>query len=412
MYDWRMAEQLTARPFAEPRRLVERIRHVNAHAVDSVLALAFTAGALATVAGRIGTEDEFRDDDFLGIALLLLQTLPIAARTAAPLAALTVSVAAISLHIGLGYQGVPVGTFAALVIVYTAASLEEFRRALIAGVVTMAGVTIYFATDRGDPSLFGAVTTYATYAAGWGLGVYARSRREYAHVIEDRAALLEREREVRAREAVADERARIARELHDIVGHALNVIVIQSGGAQRVLESKPDVAREALSSIESTGRAALTDMERMIGILRATEDSGDGYGPQPGLGNIAELASRVSDAGLPVQVTVEGKPAALPPSVDLSAYRIIQEALTNALKYAGPARATVTIRHAADALQLEIVDDGRGTVGERPVRDGGGRGLIGMRERVALFGGELDVGPRLEGGFRVHARLPLTGGAS
>jgi signal transduction histidine kinase len=403
--------ELTRAPAARTP-LFERIRTVNPHAVDSVLALAFTGAALATVVSRVGTDDEFREDDFLGVALLLLQTLPIAARTAAPLAALIVSVAAISLHIGLGYQGVPVGTFAALVIVYSAASLEEFRRALIAGAITFAGVTIYFATDRGDPGLAGAVTTYATYAAGWGLGVYSRSRRQYAHVMEERAMLLEREREVRAREAVADERARIARELHDIVGHALNVIVIQSGAAQRVLQSKPETAREALASIESTGRSALTDMERMIGILRATEEGAGGFSPQPGLSDVAELAARVSDAGLPVHVTVEGAPAALPPSVDLSAFRIIQEALTNALKYAGPARATVSIRHAAGALELEIIDDGRGAEGERAAFDGGGRGLIGMRERVGLFGGDLDVGPRPEGGFRVHARLPLPGGAS
>ena len=240
--------------------------------------------------------------------------------------------------------------------------------------------------------------------------MYARSRREYTNIVEERASLLEREREVRAREAVADERARIARELHDIVGHALNLIVIQSGGAQRVFQSKPELARDSLASIESTGRRALTDMERMLGILRGAAEVDEVLSPQPGLSQVESLAARVSQAGLPVEVTVEGAPVALPPSVDLSAYRIIQEALTNALKHAGPAHATVKISHFPDSLELEITDDGQGASGEGAGDYQGGRGLIGMRERVALFGGELSVGPRSGGGFRVHVRLPLGGG--
>ena len=392
------------------KHLIERVRGVNPHAVDALLALGFTAAALWTVAARVGGDDAYRDDDFFGIALLLLQTLPIAARSVGPLGALTVSVAAISLHIAIGYQGVPAGTFAALVILYSAASLTDIRQGILAALMTAAGITIYFATDRGDPSLAQAVTTYATYAAAWGLGMYARSRREYTNVVEERASLLEREREVRAREAVADERARIARELHDMVGHALNLIVIQSGGAQRVFPSKPELVRDSLASIESTGRQALTDMERMLGILRGTEEADDALSPQPGLSHVDSLAAQVSEAGLPVEVTVEGTPVALASSVDLSAYRIIQEALTNALKHAGPAHASVKIRHGADSLELEITDDGQGASGDRVGDDKGRRGLIGMRERVGLFGGELSVGPRPEGGFRVHARLPLGGG--
>jgi signal transduction histidine kinase len=392
------------------RDLIRRLRSIDPHAVDALLALGFTAAALWTVAERVGGDDAFRDDDFFGIGLLLLQTLPIAARSVAPLGALTVSVAAISLHIAIGYEGVPAGTFAALVILYSAASLTDIRQGIMAALIAAAGITIYFATDRGDPGLTQAVTTYATYAAGWGLGTYARSRREYTNIVEERASLLEREREVRAREAVADERARIARELHDIVGHALNLIVIQSGGAQRVFQSKPELARDSLASIESTGRQALTDMARMLGILRGTEEADEALSPQPGLSHIGSLAAHVSEAGLPVEVTVEGTPVALPSSVDLSAYRIIQEALTNALKHAGPAHASVKIRHGPDSLELEITDDGQGTSGERAGDDQGGRGLIGMRERVGLFGGELSVGPRPGGGFRIHVRLPLGGG--
>ncbi len=389
------------------KHLIQRIRNMNPHAVDALLALGFTGAALWTVANRVGGDDPYRGDGFLGIVLLLLQTLPIAARTVAPLGALTVSVAAISLHIAVGYEGVPAGTFAALVILYSAASLTDTRRGILAALMTVAGITIYFTTDRGDPGITQALSTYATYAAAWGLGMYARSRRQYTDVVEERATLLEREREARAREAVADERARIARELHDIVGHALNLVVIQAGGAQRAIESKPDLVRESLASIESTGRQALVDMERMLGILRGVDEQGEALSPQPGIDQVDSLAARVSEAGLPVEVSVDGIPTPLPPSIDLSAYRIIQEALTNALKHAGPAHASVTIRHGPDSLELEITDDGAGLSGERAGDDEGARGLIGMRERVALFGGELSVGPMPEGGFRVHARLPL-----
>jgi signal transduction histidine kinase len=399
-------------------RLWGRARRVNPHAVDALLAAAFTAGALWTVAARVSEgADPYRDDDALGMALLLLQTLPIAARTAAPLAALAVSVAAIALHIGIGYEGVPAGTFSALVILYSAASQTDLRQSLIAALLTAGGIAAYFTFDRGDPGLAPAVTTSATYAAAWGVGMYVRSRRAYTNVVEERARLIEREREVREREAVADERARIARELHDVVGHALNLIVIQSGGAQRVMEAKPDLARDSLASIEATGRQALSDMERMLGMLRAAGDGDDGLSPQPGLGDVDALAARVSEAGLPVAVKVEGAAAELPASVDLSAYRIIQEALTNALKHAGPARAAVTIRYTRDGVDLEVVDDGRGIDrGEAASATLGGRGLIGMQERVSLFGGDFDAGPRPEGGFRVHAVLPLkataTGGAA
>jgi signal transduction histidine kinase len=395
----------------QAKRLFERIRGVHPYPVDALLALGFTAAALWTLAERVGGNDAFRDDDFFGITLVLLQTLPIAVRRVAPLMALAVSVTAISLHIGIGYEGVAAGTFAALVILYSAASLADPRRGIIAALITAAGLTIYFTTDRGNPGLTQAVTTAATYAAAWGLGTYARSRREYTSVIEERASLLDREREVLAREAVADERARIARELHDIVGHALSLIVIQSGGAQRVFESKPELARESLASIESTGREALTDMERMLGMLRASGVADEPLSPQPGVSDVDDLAARVSRAGLPVEVRVEGTPVSLPPSVDLSAYRIIQEALTNTLKHAGPAHAYVNIRYERHSLDLEIVDDGPGNPAvSADDHRGGGRGLIGMKERVSLFGGELTAGLRPEGGFRVHVRLPVVGG--
>ena len=397
---------------ARARQIVDRAQRLNPNAVDAAIALAFTAAALWIVAIRIGEDTAYRDGDALGIVLLLLQTLPLAVRRVAPLAALAVCAGAVSLYAILGYQGVWAGTFAALILLFTTASLTDLRHALAGLALAGVAIVIYFAADRGDSGALAAVTTFATYSVAWGIGVLLRSRREYTAVVEERASLLERDREVRAREAVADERARIARELHDIVGHALNLIVIQSSGAQRVFETKPEVARETLASIESTGRNALGDMERMLGMLRSTQLNDDALSPQPGLSHVDSLAAQVSEAGLPVDVTVEGTPVPLPSSIELSAYRIIQEALTNALKHAGPAHACVSMRYRPDTLAIEITDDGQGLAGEGNGERKGGRGLIGMRERVGLFGGQLSAGPRPEGGFRVSASFPLRDGAA
>ena len=173
-----------------------------------------------------------------------------------------------------------------------------------------------------------------------------------------------------------------------------------------MFKSRPDQALESLSSIETTARQSLSDMERMLGILRHTEADAVPFGPQPGLDQVDRLAEQFTDAGLPVDVNVAGEPHKLPKSLDLSAYRIVQEALTNALKHAGPTRVRVAISYLADKLELDIVDDGLGS-GDNGPNVSGGRGLIGMRERVSLFGGELDVGFAAEGGFRVHASLPI-----
>jgi signal transduction histidine kinase len=222
-----------------------------------------------------------------------------------------------------------------------------------------------------------------------------------------RATRLELERDMLAREAVADERARMARELHDIVGHALNVIVIQASGAQRAFDVKPEVPREALASIESTGRDALVEMERMLGVLGATNAPEAASGPQPGLAQLDGLAAHVSQAGIPVNLVIEGSRPEIPASVELSAYRIVQESLTNCLKHSGASHATVTVRYRPGDLEVEVVDDGRGSPKGR-AGDKGGRGHVGMRERVALFGGEISVGPTPSGGgYRVRARLPF-----
>lgn len=212
-----------------------------------------------------------------------------------------------------------------------------------------------------------------------------------------------REREIATREAVAAERAAIARELHDVVAHHMSVMVVQAGAARAMSGSDPAATAEALRQIEASGRTGLAEMRRLLEVLKAEED-GNGRAPQPGLARIDELLDAMRASGLPVEAVVEGSPQPLPPGVDLSAYRIVQEGLTNALRHAGGASARVVVRYESDAVELEIADDGPGPP-EDPEASGG-HGLIGMRERIRLFGGELEAGPRPGGGFLLRARLP------
>jgi signal transduction histidine kinase len=220
---------------------------------------------------------------------------------------------------------------------------------------------------------------------------------------EERAEIAERERELAAREAVVEERARIARELHDVIAHNVSMMVVQAGAERRVLDGANGSTREVLQTIEQIGRGALTEMRRLVGMLRS--DGEDPLAPQPGLEDVATLVGQVREAGLPVELTVEGERRNLPAGIELSAYRIVQEALTNALKHAGDARAEVSIRYGADSLELEILDDGGGGAAGRATS--GGHGLVGMRERVALYGGRFDASRRPGGGFAVRAKLPV-----
>ena len=219
---------------------------------------------------------------------------------------------------------------------------------------------------------------------------------------EQRARIAERERDVAAREAVVEERARIARELHDAVAHNVSMIVVQAGAERRVLDGGNDSTREVLRTIEQVGRGALTEMRRLLGMLRS--DADDPLMPQPGLDDVTTLVTQVREAGLPVELRIDGERRELPVGIELSAYRIVQEALTNALKHAGDARASVHVHYGSESLELEIVDDGAGGAARAPR---GGHGLVGMRERVALYGGRLDASRRTEGGFVVRVKLPI-----
>jgi len=220
---------------------------------------------------------------------------------------------------------------------------------------------------------------------------------------ERRAQMAERERDLVAREAVVEERARIARELHDVIAHHVSMIVLQAGAERRVLDDDANATtREVLETVERTGRSALTEMRRLLGMLRS--DGNEPLAPQPGLSDVPILVRQLRDAGLPVELQVEGERRELPVGLELSAYRIVQEALTNALKHAGDAKASVSIRYGSDSLELEIADDGTRAGTQVP---SGGHGLVGMRERVALYGGRFDAGRRPSGGFAVRVLLPI-----
>jgi signal transduction histidine kinase len=217
-----------------------------------------------------------------------------------------------------------------------------------------------------------------------------------------RAARAEREREERARSAVTEERARIARELHDVVGHSVSVMTVQASAVRRLLRPEQQREREALLIVEQTGREALAEMRRMVGVLRRPEEA-PALAPQPSLEHLGKLVEQAREAGLPVDLRVEGEPLPLPAGLDLTAYRLVQEGLTNALKHARAERAQVLVRYSDGDIEVTVSDDGQGAGSG----DGGGHGLVGMRERVAVYGGELEAGPRPEGGYRLRAKLPL-----
>ncbi|MEX2970834.1 sensor histidine kinase [Streptomyces sp. C184] len=308
--------------------------------------------------------------------------------------------------------------FAMLVIVYTVAANGARWASRFALVGGLAAPLLDYARWPHDYGSGGTIATALVFLAipfalAWVLGDSVRTRRAYYAQLEERAAQLEKERDARAKVAVAAERARIARELHDVVAHNVSVMVVQADGAAYVLDAAPEQCGQALETISGTGRQALAEMRRLLGVLRTGEpgeDSGD-RAPQPDVGRLDDLIEQVRGAGLPVDFTVQGTPRPLSSGVELTAYRIVQEALTNTRKHGGPdVSARVRLVYGSDALDLLVEDDGRGAqheVHEQGGADGLGHGMIGMRERVGMVGGRLDAGPRPGGGFRISAVLPL-----
>jgi signal transduction histidine kinase len=340
----------------------------------------------------------------LGYALALLHTLPLAARRRFPGAVLALCVAT---GLAVATLGVPdLLGIAILVAVYSVAAYGD-RWVSLAGLAAAELGAAAVQLTQGSFQWPTPITNALVIAAAWLLGHFVGVRRAYTARLEQTAEL-ERARAEQARQAVAEERLRLARELHDVVAHSISVIAVQSGVGAHVAKTQPEEAAKALAAIEATSRAALTELRRLLGVLRQEDEPQGDLAPVPGLADLDSLLAEVAKAGLAVRLQVEGRPAQLPAGVDLSAYRIVQEALTNVVKHAGPARAQVAIRYRDHEVMVEVTDDGRGAAA--PTGDGRarvGHGLIGMRERVAVFGGDLQTGPRPGGGFRVAARLPL-----
>lgn len=292
--------------------------------------------------------------------------------------------------------------FAGVVIAaYTVGAELDPPRAWLGPVLAVAPFWILFAlSDEAAPSDF--VATALLYGGAWAVGTLVRDRSRRTERLAERARELERERDLRAEAARAEERARIARELHDVISHSISVVTIQAQAVRRRLGPGHEREAEDLRALETTARNAMAEMRRLFGILRSDGER-LALAPQPGLDQLDALAAETRASGLRVEVTIEGERAPLPPGVDLAAYRIVQEGLTNARKHAGATAVEVGLRYGERDLEITVADDGRGAGAEL---DGGGHGLIGMRERAKLYGGTLEAGPRPGGGFRVRAALP------
>ncbi|TMD94395.1 MAG: sensor histidine kinase [Chloroflexi bacterium] len=340
------------------------------------------------------------------VAETLLTTLPLAWRRRWPVPVLGVEIAAV-LAEGAFHDPAAAG-LPMMVAVYTVATRCSHRTALLAAAVASLALFTEMELAHVAVTIPGAVSRIATPAAACAVGLWVRTRRDYVEQLRETAERLSHERRLLARQAVAEERVRIARELHDVVAHHVSLMVVQAGAVRETVDAAHP-SRPVLESMARTGREALAEMRHMLGVLRL-EDTADGAGraPQPGIADLGPLIEQARGAGLPVELRVEGTARPLPPGVDLSAYRIVQEALTNTLRHAGPTEARVLLRYRPDALEVRVSDSGRGSAAP----PSGGHGLIGMRERVALFGGELVAGAVPGGGFAVRAVLPLGGPAT
>jgi signal transduction histidine kinase len=381
-----------------------RIRPSRSFAVDTVIALAMVA--VAVLLGGESVRQGWPELDCPAYALVALAHLPVAFRGRAPLVVFGAVQAASVVYISAGYWPV-VCTFGPMLALYTVASVRPARTTAVcagllvavwiyAGVVSESGA---MASVVGQALLFSAVL--------WRFGYLARRSAELARE-------LRAEQAERARREVAEERGRIARELHDVVAHHMSVISVQAGLARFVFDSDPPTARSALGTITGTSAEALDELRRMLQVLREEDLDDPGAAPaapMPGLARLGELVERVRAGGIPVELRVEGPPRPLAPGVELCAYRVVQEALTNVLKHARDARATVELVYRRHQVTVEVTDDGQGVIQDR-VGTGGGHGLIGMRERAKLYGGTISIGPRSGGGFAVRLTLPTSAQAA
>ena len=377
-------------------RVWNLIREYGLDAFIVVLAV-FGALELATAEG----EDAPTIPVAAGVAAQLAFTLVLLLRRRFPFAApaaMLIGGAAISFVDGRFFPFTFAGFLTALTATFLLGMLER-RQALIGFGIVLAALAIIIVNDPhpvgGDDPII-LVVFLMVWLFGFGLGRKFEETRE----AEERADRLRAEE---ARDAVAEERARIARELHDVVGHAVSVMTVQASGVRRLLHPDQVREREALEVVEQTGREALAEMRRLVGVLRRPEEA-PALAPQPSLQHLDQLVENAREAGLPVDVRIEGVASDLPAGVDLTAYRLVQEGLTNAMKHAKASRAEILVRYGVDAVELQVTDDGQGF--SDGSADSGGHGLVGMRERVAVYGGELEAGPGPNGGYTLRARLP------
>jgi signal transduction histidine kinase len=366
---------------------------IRRHGVD---ALVIVLASAAVVEAWVDSDGVLR---FLTMPFAVAWTLPLLLRRRYPLGApvvvflVLVAEALITVDAVTDSQSNTLALLAAFGIAGAHRNVRAGLAGAAIGYAALAAV-VFRQTVTVNDVAFMLIFATAAWVLGRAIGEWGRRAAD----LEERADQLERAQA----EAVAHERATIARELHDVIAHSVSVMTVQAGAARLLLDEDLPRARESLVAVEETGRQALGEMRRLLGILRANEHE-TRLAPQPGIADLDALVEQVRAAGLPVEVVVDGEPKPLPPGVDLAAYRVVQEALTNALKHAGAARAQVAIRYRTNALEIAVTNSGTARANGR----GDGHGLIGMRERVALYGGELDAGPRAGGGYAVRASLPL-----
>jgi signal transduction histidine kinase len=384
-------------------RAVRQAIHRHPWWTDSLLAMFLTVISVGS-AIFIGPGHHARQISVLDAILVPVTSLPIAARRYRPLIVLGLTVGAETVLLLFStHAPVPLGVGVAL---YTVASRCPRPVAARAAAWVAPPITVSVIVNNwSHPGQ--VIPALALFAVAWVVGDNLRTRRAYLAELEARAARLEREREEHTTRATLEERSRIARELHDVIAHNVSVMVVQASAGEDVFDSDPGRAREALATVSSIGRDALSELRRLLGVIRPGDQEGPWFAPQPGISRLGELVEQVRDTGLAVDLGIDGEVREVPEATSLCVYRIVQEALTNTLKHAAATQAQVRVRYRPDALTVSVSDDGLGVTDAAANGGAAGHGLIGMRERVALFGGEVQAGPSADGGYCVSARLPL-----
>ena len=393
---------------AAGRGLNEGRRRLFASLFDATLAAALTYTSFSLTSEMAAVLSLSPTAELAARVVAVAHAAPLLVRRAAPLGVLACCLATAAAYAWVGFPPPFLGP-ATLVATYTVAARRGRRVSLaaLAVVQVMLLAALMLQGSLNDPD---SALLYALLVGGaWLVGDNVGQRQAAAQAIADRAAQLERAREDLARYAVTQERLRIARELHDIVAHSMSVIAVQAGSGRLAAREDPAAAERALTVIERTTRGALAEMRQLLSVLRQHDDSRESLSPTPGLDDLHELVAQVVAAGVNVDVRVEGQPRELPPGVDLSAYRIVQEALTNVVKHAGPTQAAVVVHYGDREIGVEVVDSGPSDGGPAQGERDGGQGMVGMRERVAMYGGQLDAGPLPGRGYRVAVTLPYPG---